>query len=77
MTLDQVSRGENLEIVSIQNEMVRAQALRFGISEGARVKCHEKVPKGPVVLKKNLQEIAVGRDLANKIEIKLVDKGSR
>jgi ferrous iron transport protein A len=77
MTLDQANKGEDLKIISIHDKVVRAQAFRFGISEGAQVKCHEKVPKGPVILKKNLQEIAVGRNLANKIEIELVNRGSR
>lgn len=71
MNLSEVRRGDTFEITSIPNERIRAQALRFGISEGARVSCAEKIPGGPVILKKNLQEIAIGRKLANKITVEI------
>lgn len=70
MTLADVKRGQQFQIITIPNERVRVQAMRFGISEGATVFCAEKIPGGPVVLKKNLQEIAIGRKLAKKISIK-------
>ncbi|TLM98315.1 ferrous iron transport protein A, partial [bacterium] len=54
------------------DSMVRAQAIRFGISEGEVVRCEQVVPAGPVVLKKNNQEIALGRGLASKIRVELV-----
>lgn len=75
MNLSDVKRGDQFQIVTIPNDKIRAQALRFGISEGATVSCVEKIPGGPVILKKNLQEIAIGRKLANKISIeKLLQK---
>ncbi|RKD30043.1 FeoA family protein [Thermohalobacter berrensis] len=70
MTLADVKRGDKFQITYIPDEKTRAFALRFGISEGATVSCAEKVPGGPVIVKRNLQEIAVGRNLANKIKIK-------
>ncbi|GAB6100216.1 ferrous iron transport protein A [Halanaerocella petrolearia] len=69
MTLAEVKRGEQFQITSIPDRDVRAQTLRFGISEGAEVACAEKIPGGPVILKRNLQEIAIGRKLAEKIEV--------
>lgn len=69
MTLSEVRRGERFNIKHIPDDLVRVQALRFGISEGAVLSCHEKVPGGPVIIKRNLQEIAVGRNLANNIII--------
>ncbi|KXS45980.1 MULTISPECIES: FeoA family protein [unclassified Candidatus Frackibacter] len=75
MTLDQAKKGQDIEIISIPDEIVRAQTLRFGISEGSKVECYTRVPRGPVILKKNLQEIAVGYDLAKRIEVKLVNEG--
>lgn len=69
MTLADVKRGDKFQITTIPDQNVRAQALRFGISEGAEVACAEKVPGGPVVLEKNLQEIAVGRNLAEQIKV--------
>lgn len=75
MTLSEVNRGDKFQVDHIPDTNVRAQALRFGISEGAQVSCVEKVPGGPVILKRNFQEIAVGRRLAEKIEIEYKKTG--
>lgn len=77
MTMAEIKKGNKFKIIDIPDETVRAQALRFGISEGAEVKCAEKIPGGPVILKKNLQEIAIGRRLAEKIIIDFEDKQAR
>ena len=69
MTLADVKRGEEFQIADIEDDKIRAQALRFGISEGANLSCAEKVPGGPVIIKRNLQEIAVGRRLAQNIRV--------
>ena len=69
MTLADVKCGEEFQIADIKDSKIRAQALRFGISEGANVSCAEKVPGGPVIIKRNLQEIAVGRRLAKNIKV--------
>jgi ferrous iron transport protein A len=71
MTLADVKRGDSFNIKYIPDPLVRAQALRFGISEGAKLVCGEKIPGGPVIIKRNLQEIAVGRGLARQILIEL------
>ncbi|MBC9785566.1 ferrous iron transport protein A [Heliobacillus mobilis] len=72
LSLDRVKKGQHIVIRSIPNEMVRAQAIRFGISEGAEVVCQEIIPAGPVVIRKNKQEIAIGRNLARQIGVELV-----
>lgn len=72
MTLDKTKRGQMIRILSISSELVRAQAIRFGISEGTEVVCEEVLPKGPVVLRKNKQEIAIGRSIASDIKVELV-----
>ena len=69
MTLDSVKRGQTVKILSIPNDMVRTQAIRFGISEGAVVTCREIVPAGPVVISMHNQEIAIGRSLARSITV--------
>lgn len=71
MVLAEAKKGQTCKILSIPNEIVRAQAIRFGIAEGAIVTCHEMVPAGPVILKKNKQEIAVGYGLAKEILIEV------
>lgn len=72
MVLADVKRGQTLKILSIPDEIVRAQAIRFGISEGAIVTCDELIPAGPVILKRNKQEIAVGHGLAKEILVEAV-----
>ncbi len=70
MNLAQANQGQRLSIVSIPDEIVRAQAIRFGISVGAEVECAAKLPAGPIVVHKGKQEIAIGRKLAESIEVK-------
>ncbi|MBP2634626.1 MAG: FeoA domain protein [Firmicutes bacterium] len=71
MTLSQAKRGQRLLIAAIPNPTIRAQAIRFGIAEGSEVECFEKLPAGPVVIGKGKQEIAIGRRLAENIEVQL------
>ncbi|MGE4284641.1 MAG: ferrous iron transport protein A [Clostridia bacterium] len=72
MTLDRANRGQKIEIISIPDSNIRAQAIRLGIFEGCRLTCAEKLPAGPIILQNHLQEIAIGRNLAKKISINLV-----
>ncbi|WAM30784.1 FeoA family protein [Caldicellulosiruptor naganoensis] len=69
MTLDMVSRGQEVVIKSIKSKNARIYALRFGINEGSRVKCIAKINNGPVILRKNHQEIAIGQGFAKEIEV--------
>ncbi len=72
MTLDMVSRGETIEIVSIKDKDIRAQAIRLCIYEGSKLRCSEKLPSGPIVLQNRLQEVAISRKLAEQIVISKV-----
>ncbi|HWQ29846.1 MAG TPA: ferrous iron transport protein A, partial [Negativicutes bacterium] len=69
MTLDKVKRGNKIRISKIENRELKTQAIRIGIYEGATFLCSEKLPGGPIILQNRLQEIAVGRGLAEDIEI--------
>lgn len=69
MTLDKAKKGQLIKITGIPNELIRVQAIRFGISEGSVVTCREIVPAGPVVVARNKQEIAIGRSLARTISV--------
>ncbi len=68
-TLDQLRSGEWVEIVAVDDDTVRSQAMRLGIHSGALVTCVTKVPAGPIVLGHGRQEIAIGRNLAKKITV--------
>lgn len=72
MTLDLANRGQKIEIVNIPDPNIRLQAIRLGIFEGSKLLCSEKIPAGPIILQNRMQEIAIGRNLAKKIKIKLV-----
>ncbi|MFZ5968049.1 MAG: FeoA family protein [Bacillota bacterium] len=72
MTLDLAIKGQRLEIINIPDASIRAQAIRLGIYEGAKLICSEKLPAGPVILQNRMQEIAIGRNLAAKITVKAV-----
>jgi len=69
MTLKDARSGSNIQIIAVPDE-ARAQLIRLGIAEGSRVVCQAKIPFGPVVLRARRQEIAVGRVLAGRIEVK-------
>ncbi len=73
MTLDKCRRGQKLKITSIPDDVVRAQAIRFGIAEGTIVTCEEVVPAGPVVLGMFKQQIAIGRQLAKSIAVQAIN----
>ena len=69
MTLDKVKRGNTFRIMRIDNKDLKTQAIRIGIYEGAVFMCSEKLPGGPIILQNRLQEVAVGRGLAEDIEV--------
>ena len=69
-TLDAIRSGEHIEILGVDDEYARIQALRFGMAEGACVQCVTRIPAGPLVLRSGRQEIAVGRNLAKQIRVR-------
>jgi Fe2+ transport system protein FeoA len=69
-TLDSIRSGEHIEILGVDDEHARIQALRFGMAEGACVQCVTRIPAGPLVLRSGRQEIAVGRNLAKRIRVR-------
>lgn len=62
--------GDRLEILGVDDEHARIQAMRFGIAEGACIECITRIPAGPIVIKSGRQEIAVGRALAGRIRVR-------
>lgn len=69
MMLAEIERGQKVRILNIDDEKIRAQAIRFGISNGSEVKCSEKITAGPIIIAKGKQEIAIGRKLAERITV--------
>lgn len=69
-SLDCVRKGDRIEILSVDDPHARVQAVRFGMCEGASVECVTRIPAGPLVIKSGRQEIAVGRALAKRINVR-------
>lgn len=69
MTMDRMKKGQSFKIVSIPNAFMRTQAIRLGIAEGTVVFCEEVIPAGPVVIRKNGRQIALGRGVARQIGV--------
>ena len=67
MCLSQIKKGQVVSIARIKDDSVRTQFIRFGMSEGSRIKCLEKIPFGPLLMLHNRQEIAIGREVAKTI----------
>lgn len=72
MTLDKANVGDMIEIVSIEDSNIRAQAIRLCVFEGSKMKCSEKLPAGPIILQNRKQEVAISRKLAEHIIISKV-----
>lgn len=70
MKLVETHPGQAFIITAIQDDFARLQAIRFGMAEGAKAICQTIVPGGPVVVRKGKQEMALGRNLANRIQVK-------
>lgn len=72
MRLSDVRPGQRIRIRDIDSPDVRSQALRLGLGVGAEALCHTSIPRGPIVLGRAHQEIAIGRSLAGAITVELL-----
>ena len=71
MNLEDAPKKINLEIIAINQEKLSSDAMRFGIEPGESVRIINKLPGGPIVIQRNEQQIAIGRELARAIEVKI------
>ena len=71
MNLEDAPNKSILEIISISQDNLTTDALRFGIEAGETIKIINKLPGGPIVIQKNEQQIAIGRELARAVEVKI------
>ncbi len=70
LTLSEAKQGQKLMFVNTIGEEITMQALRFGISQGAELTIEKSIKGGPVIVVRNHLEIAIGRALAEAIEVK-------
>ncbi|MBS3985345.1 MAG: ferrous iron transport protein A [Selenomonadales bacterium] len=69
MNMSDLRRGDTAVVRKIIDELVRAQAIRFGIAEGALFAVEEVLPHGPVIVRRGTMRYAIGRNLARQIEV--------
>lgn len=69
MTLFKSKKGKRIRITKIDNKELKTQGIRLGIYEGAIFTMSERLPGGPVILKNMMQEIAIGKGFAEKIDV--------
>ena len=72
MNLEDAPKKKILEIISINQEKLSEDAMRFGIEDGECIQIINKLPGGPIVIQKNQQQIAIGRELAKAIQVSIV-----
>jgi len=70
MCLNDLRRGQTATVTDIPAGSLRDQLLRFGLAPGAKVRCHARIPFGPVVLRFGGQEIALGREIARSVAVR-------
>jgi ferrous iron transport protein A len=69
--MNKIHTNECFEIRKIP-ELIKSELIRLGISEGDKLRCIAKIPFGPIVIEKDLLEIAIGDKYARLIEVNLV-----
>jgi len=68
--LSEISRGKMAEIIDFADNATKCSIARLGLAQGHVVTCIAKM--GPVIIGKDHQTIAIGKNLSNKIIIKEV-----
>lgn len=73
MFLHEIKTNQDFLIKRIPGD-IKAELMRLGVCEGDKLKTLIKIPQGPIVLMKDLQEIAVGENLSKKIEVQSLEQ---
>ena len=70
MSLKDVKKGDFIEINEISDPVTKNHLIRFGIDIGSKIQCFQKIFNGPVIIKFNRQQIALGQGIAREILVK-------
>ena len=70
MTLSDGPRGVPLVIVGLADNEAEKRLLPFGLMPGSVVVIQERLPGGPVVVKRGRQELALGHRLARRLQVR-------
>lgn len=69
MLLTECKKGDVVEIIGIYHDWAREQVIRFGIVQGVKITCESNNVRGPVIIKKNNQQIALGYQVAKEVHV--------
>lgn len=69
-TLRDLKKGQKAEIIEFTDNEIRLNSARIGIEVGNIIKCVANI--GPVVIRKNQQQIAIGEVLSQAILVREV-----
>lgn len=69
MKLSDAVEGRQFEVIDISGQDVWVHAMRFGIDAGTVIYVEKNIRGGPVIVCKNQLEIAIGREIAQSIEV--------
>ena len=72
MKLINVPIGERAQLISIEDESLRAKLIQYGLYTGDWMRVLRLAPfDGPILIEVNNREIALGRALAHKILVEI------
>jgi Fe2+ transport system protein FeoA len=74
MTLDELTQGQTAAISASLDDMDSLTTLRLGLIPGQAFTLLAKVPGGPLVIQQGQIELALGRDLCQRIQVELLPK---
>lgn len=74
-TLAAVPVGSRVRVRYVGDGDMRAQAIRLGLAAGAELDVWARLPGGPVLVARGAQQIAVGRALAGRIWVEVLEAG--
>jgi Fe2+ transport system protein FeoA len=67
--IDTVPVGTRTRIEAIEDATARREMTRLGFEEGADVEVVSRIPFGPVVLQRRHRQVAIGRELARRVQV--------
>lgn len=74
MKLSQAKRNERIIVEAVNNPEMFVQSTRFGIEAGSILEVVQKIHKGPIIVRKNQVELAIGYELSESILVTPLDK---
>lgn len=72
LSLGSAKQGMRLVVLGTADDETTMQSLRFGINEGSEIFVVKNLKGGPVVIRRHQTEIAIGREIAENIRVRVL-----